>query len=191
MGRGLGKTDAGIPDDPLRGYPSRQGQICGCHQFLTHLGHHISINGETIHRKAVPTAMHQHVGATNRRCHGQDVWISSTATDVIEPLGTSCQGRCRYRCPIGVHRQHRLRMQLEDRPHHRHHPLKLSFRADPDRAGPAALTAQIEQVRPLGQQAARLGQGGCGAIKAAAIAERIWRQIKYAHHQRAPGRQGI
>ena len=129
--------------------------------------------------------MHQHVGAIRSRCHSQDVRISSATTHVVEPLGSRRQGRCRHRCPIGVHRQQCLRMSVADRPHHRHHPLYFCLFADPLRTRPAALAAHVQQVGPLGQQALRLGQGRFWALEKTAIAEGIGRHIEDAHHQGA------
>ena len=72
---------------------------------------------------------------------------------------------------------------------HRQHPAQLLLDRDGLRAGPAGLAAEVEQVGPLGGQAAGVVDGALGAAEAAAVGEAVGRHVHDAHHLRARDRR--
>ena len=105
VGGGLGETEPRIPEDPLRTHPRRQGPVGGAQQVLAHLGDHIAVGGQGVHRLAVATAVHQHAGAVGGRHHRQQGGIAPAGADIVDPVGPGRQGRFGHRGEKGVDRE--------------------------------------------------------------------------------------
>ena len=117
LGR-LRKAQPRIPDQLVLADAGRQGRFRGQAQLPQHPRNDTScaVINEAIHRLAIAAGVHQDVGAAGIRHHLEDLGISASAADVIDPIRTGFEGCCRDGGAIGVDRdQGRKRLCVDGR----------------------------------------------------------------------------
>ena len=100
--------------------------------------------------------MHQEQPGATFSDHCRQARIKLQTADVVHELGAGRQRFSRHGRFAGVDR-HRDVGRLANHPDRRKHPGDLFFDADRLRAGPGALTADIDQIDPFGDHGVDAG----------------------------------
>ena len=87
---------------------------------------------------------------------------------------------------VDAHRHARLGGQALD---HRQHPAQLLVGGHRLGAGPGRLAADVEQVGARGHEGQAVRDRGVGVEEAAAVGERVGRDVHDAHHRGAGPRR--
>ena len=160
--------------------PCDEGEGQAFLQELEDLQDDILVARFLLHGLGLPLHVHEADGAA---CLGDDVrhvGVAAQGRDVIDDRRAGGQGAARHFRLRRVHAD-RHADALGQGLDHGHHAAQLLVRLDRVRARPRGLAADVDDGRALAHERQGLLEGGVGGEEAAAVRERIGRDVDDAH----------
>ena len=179
----LAEAYAWIEPDPLAQDARRHCRLRPRGQEIHDLGDHVIVARLCLHRTGLALHVHQHDVAAERGGHRQALGGMAQRRDVVPDRRAGRHSRAGHDGLHGVDGERDPALGA-DRTDQRDDACDLLILDDRFRAGPGRLTADVENICAVHDQAARLGQGRVGIGETPAIGKAVRRDVQHAHDAR-------
>jgi len=129
--------------------------------------------------------VHDHVRSLRLRHEPGHVRVGQPAADVVHQGGSGVQGGFRDGRPHGVHADEGA--GADEGGDDRDYPAQFLFGADPLGTRAGGFTADVDDVRALGDELQAMGDRGARVLPLTAVGERVGRDVDHSHHQAPAG----
>ena len=179
----LGEAEPGVEHEPVGADPRGESGVATGGELAAYLRNDVGVCRAVLHVDAVPSPVHDDERNLRRRDKGQHLRVGEPPADIVDERRSGGERSARDLRP---HRVDRHSGSLGgQRRHDGNHPTQLLVDAGTRRPRPGGLTPDVEQVGPVGEQAACVRDRRVGLEPLTAVAERVGGDVDDAHDQRS------